>query len=499
MVAREFGWSRLVGGLLIGFGAMMAGGSAFAGTGYVGDSICSVCHEDKYETYKRHGHPWMELATERQAPVDGKFPSWDGKYPSGAEVSPTIRDVNLYSADGKSVTRKLGWSDVVSMFGGFENGDGYYLIDPVDMPWLSGRYVGHSTSQLTVKPTSGAFPFRCFNCHNTGGSPSGHQYGVAGLAGSAALSGIQCEQCHGKAGNMSIPDKQICRDCHSSTDAAVKPIPFDAVNRWFGDRHAQGDEYRRSPHKDKGCVICHDPHKSAVLEEGGVKYAEDEGAGNMCKKCHDKQIRGAMGDIGLECVDCHMPKLTEMGALTTHLFKITTQPLTADENVHDAINSSGSHYLELNTDANGDSFLTLDLVCVNCHSNMSMEQLSKGAKGVHRQPGLVDLTVNGFDLMRVVKTTDKVAVKFSVDCEDQKGKKATWYVLCQGPRGWTYWDGKAWKTGNKPWRKGIALANIAGQTVLNGKLTTKGFYTYWVSITASDGKQYVDSVPVLVK
>ena len=126
-----------------------------------------------------------------------------------------------------------------------------------------------------------------------------------------------------------------------------------------------------------------------------------------------------------------------------------------------------------------------------------MEQMAKAAKGIHRQPGLVDLTVNNGDGLQLVKKTDVVSVDFSLEAGAKAGMKADWWVICQGPKGWSSWNGKKWKAGLRPWRKGVALADVPKQNVLNAKLKP-GYYTYWVSIAPTDGSMNFDGVLVYV-
>jgi len=341
--------------------------------------------------------------------------------------------------------------------------------------------------------------YSCGRCHTTGHDPAGHQQNhlgveMAGATGTWALDGIQCEACHGPGATMAVPTVKECSECHTGGDAALR-LQFDKTNHYFSASHSQGDEFAHSPHKDQTCVSCHDPHKSVWFEDGGVRYSEAEGPGNMCTRCHDKRIRGSMGEIGLECVDCHMPVASMKGSGATHLFRINATALAANDNTFQA---DGKTWW--NTDQNGDASLTLDLVCADCHRNMTLSQMAKAAKAVHRQPGLVDLTVNGGDSLQMVKKADVVSVNFSVDAGAEAGldgQTADWWVLRQTKRGWSYWNGKKWKSGMRPWRKKTAIADVENQNVFRSKLTP-GYYTYWVSILPSDGSEYSDSVPVYV-
>jgi hypothetical protein len=240
--------------------------------------------------------------------------------------------------------------------------------------------------------------------------------------------------------------------------------------------------------------LCHDPHKSVWHEDGGVLFSESLGEGKMCSQCHNKRVFGAMADAGLECIDCHMPLASAKGKGATHLFRINPTALAATDNTYQA---DGKTWW--NMDQNGDSSLTLDLACGTCHEGMSVEAMARFALSIHRPPGLVDLTVNGGDKVAVVKKTDVVSIDFSLYAElKPKGMKADWWVMCQGPRGWSSWNGTKWVAGKRAWLKKSPLVDVPTKNVLKSKLTVAGNYTYWVCIYPTDGSQNIDSVSVVV-
>ena len=220
-----------------------------------------------------------------------------------------------------------------------------------------------------------------------------------------------------------------CRDCHSSGQTDFR-IAFDVAADRFPRHHGEGDEFRRSPHKSLGCTACHDPHKSIWKKEGGLKDIDEHDAqalGNMCLRCHNGRplangivlpavkMRGAHGEMGLRCMDCHMQEWSSTDAAGateahrhTHLWRINSTALPADANYEKV----GTTNYWKNSDGSlgwspekgvAESFVTLDMVCSRCHQNRTVEQLSAGAKYIHRQPGLVDLTVNGGDSLQIVK------------------------------------------------------------------------------------------------
>lgn len=499
---------RLVAGLLVALGLSVFAGNAAAqpGTGtqsvYLGDAICSSCHGKEYDAYKKHGHSSMSVPTNGERPPDDRFP--------GGIALP---ELPINTATGQQMT----WADVVEIFGNFKNGEGYLVrasdgkfvasgrvptnscIDCHDIP--SQKHAKTPVASLQSESCAGChhnFPAgyspTCFKCHNTGYNPNGKQYGV--LDGGWALNGIQCENCHGPAATMKIPDLQICRDCHSAGDPQFR-VAFSAKSSvligstGFTDHHAEGDEYRRSPHKDLGCIACHDPHRSVWHDEGGVKYAE-KGIGNMCSKCHPNRVLGAMGQLGLECVDCHMPQISSNGNRANHLVRIGATPLAAGDNTYQA--DGGTWW---NTDANGNSFLTLDLVCGNCHTDMTLSQMASYAKRIHHQSTYLDLWVDGSDGLQQVKKTQMVSVDFSVRANEKRGTLTDWWVLRRGVTGWSSWNGKKWVRGMKPWRKKFGLVDVPNQNVLNSKLPP-GHYTFWVILNFADGTDEVAAVPLQV-
>jgi len=467
----------LVLGLMFGLGLLALGGNAIAQEmaalgpkTYVGYEICGACHEDKYESYMGHGHAWQLVRTAGATPPADLYP-WGVPLPA----LPT----------GKT------WSDIEYIVGNFKAG--------------AGRFVGLDGKYINADGTAGS-NYSCGKCHTAGYSATRHQRNhlgveMAGAVGTWALDNIQCEVCHGAGGTMAIPPVKDCGECHTGGDAAMR-VQFDPAKSVFSGHHAQGDEFSKSPHKDLNCALCHDPHRSVWHEDGGVKYAED-GVGMMCTGCHLKRhpdlpnarkvrIRGAMGEIGLECVECHMPLASAGGGGATHLFRISTDPVSAADNTFQA---DGKTWWKV--DQNGESVLTLDLVCAGCHDNMTLEQMAKAANTIHRTTEMLDLTVNGIDTLQVVKDSDVVSVVFSVVAGEKEGMKADWWVISQGPRGWSSWDGKRRRPGLRAWRKKVALVDVPEQHVLTSKLTA-GHYTYWLCIYPTDGSQNLVSVPLYV-
>lgn len=540
-------------------------------------------------------------------PNDGNKKKWalvdtNGVAFTGADTKFITAVASLSTAQA-AAAKRMQWSDVRALLGNFKESAGGEFVTSAGQTVSAGGIFdqGGTIANMSL------YTKRCFHCHNPTGFSSTPtagddrtMYGITAAnwvnalksgstvlatfpIGAPALSdatgdriqGVQCEHCHGAGGahgSGQATDKTICVNCHSATDPtdpsadlAVLPnvdstskatwdtnkrIPFsptaDGKTGVFTNHHSQGDEFRRSPHKNitaddvgrdgtvtknvpQGCVMCHDPHKSVWHDKGGVKYVGvssddpsfDEKVGNMCTGCHQNsdprfasarkvRLRTSMADF-LVCTDCHMPQKSEgtatagvanspTGGRMTHLFKINPTSLKASDNMSNELTTpwatTKANYWK-STDLNGDSFLTLDMVCTDCHNNMTMDQMAQYAQSIHRKPGLIDLTVNNDETLQFVQRADRVSVDFSVAAGKKAGKNATIYVLCQGPKGWQSWNGRTWKPGYVAWRKNVKLADIPVTNVQNGRLKP-GFYNYVISIDLKDGSRNVDTVPVWV-
>jgi hypothetical protein len=499
MFVKRLGWTWLASSLLLALGAWASGGNAIAQT-YQGDSFCSTCHKAEYADYQQHGHPWMEVHTAGQVPA-----------------------ANLFATIGEPVpalTAGVTWDQVEDIVGNFE-GQGSLLTSDGNL---------HEQSGGVVKP----MPTTCNNCHNPCGfEATGNAYSTpgdtTGIQGSWALPGVQCEWCHGAGNTMSVPDGQICRDCHSSGDSQFR-IPFDPSTAQFTNHHPEGDEYRRSPHASQGCTGCHDPHKSVWHQKGGVNFVADPTnateVGNMCQGCHQTanppagalqvRLRGSMQQMGVLCADCHMPERSgastgkpNTGTRRTHIFLINPSALQASDpsNWTTQNSDTGKATTYWNQTAkDGTSYLTLDMVCYNCHTKaeMSFAQLQTAAQTIHRA-GLADITVNGQDGLQTVKKGQTVTVSVSIVAGAEAGKSSDIYVIAQGPKGYTSLvpvskksTATKWVSGVKPWYTKHALADMSSTTVLTTKTLAPGEYTYWFCVYPADGSQYAPSVPVLV-
>lgn len=193
-----------------------------------------------------------------------------------------------------------------------------------------------------------------------------------------------------------------------------------------------------------------------------------------------------------------MPDVSGAGERTAHLFRIDSTGILAKDNLVTELNDSNKNTVYWkSTDPNGDAFLTLDMVCTKCHNNMTMAQMAQYAKSIHHASALVDIWANDTDKLLSVSKATPISVNFSVRAGAKKGMKADWWVMSQGAKGWSSWNGKTWKAGLRAWRKGYALADVASQNILKSKLTP-GFYSYWVALYPTDKTENVVSVPIYV-
>jgi predicted CXXCH cytochrome family protein len=409
--------------------------------------------------------------------------------------------------------------DIVANFRPAEPGD----PTPSGFLLTSGKFVESSGGSLTM-------PGKCNNCHNTGGNPNGKggniNYPNPNINGSWALDGVQCEQCHLPGAAMVNPVTgsstvapyalALCRDCHSSgqpdyeipVNVAVNPTTQVASVPTFSNHHPQGDEFRRSPHKNEpqGCTLCHDPHKSVWLDQGGVLYANGSDTGSMCTQCHSERIQadvfaGGMAAAGIECTQCHMPQISAGGSRTAHLFRINGKPVPSISNIEPAFDPTKKQtYYWLNEDGttapDGDSFLTLDMVCTQCHQNMSVQNMADVAPFIHRANGMTYLQVNWQTGPVKIHHTQKAIVAFSILAGKHKGVAANCFVLSYGPKGWSSWTGKKWVAGQHPWKSHVSLSDVPNTIAFDSKLPP-GSYTFYVRVHTA-AQDYNSFVPLKV-
>ena len=204
------------------------------------------------------------------------------------------------------------------------------------------------------------------------------QDGLPGIHGTWAQPGVHCEACHGPGGNhvvsMSADDITValtdapdelpgkrCGECHTR-DAQNRIAASGSPGSIFIRHHEQYDELLASPHAELGCVACHDPHEP-------TRFAPELGIIRQCLDCHPDYTIDRPSMANLDCIDCHMPAAGKsgityndrMGDVKTHIFRITTEPIGAEDPGGMFYNDPADDGLVTR------GHLTLDFACLGCH------------------------------------------------------------------------------------------------------------------------------------
>jgi len=322
---------------------------------YVGSKACFECHKDQYNSFIVSGHPYKlskaEDAMKRAIPLPKGY-SWD--------------DISYVIGGAYKKSR-------------YVDKQGFIITAAKDGSELKTQY-NLETGTWSFYHKGERKPYTCGSCHTTGFKSKGHQGELPGIKGTWAAEGIQCEACHGPAGDhVKTGDKSkitvdtsaaLCGKCHirGSTDK----IP---AKKGFIRHHEQFNELLASPHNKLSCNACHNPHKKAQFS---IK--------TECSGCHSSQASAFKGStmekVGIQCIDCHMPRATKSavakskfeGDIRTHLYKINT-----DANAQMFYTEkSGSKKKEY-----ANNYVTLDFSCINCHKNKDRKWAASKAKGIH--------------------------------------------------------------------------------------------------------------------
>lgn len=374
---------------------------------YVGSAACSACHPDVSEFARVHAH------TQALKRIEGAAPDYPPQGTRAGVPAPP---------DGRS------WSDVSYVIGGythnalFVDSAGYVLTDGVEgahtqwvLDFSANGTVAGFTAYRPDQRTSLAYEYGCFRCHTTGAQPQDpddplSQDGRPGIRGVWTEAGVQCEACHGPGSNHA-PDPQArdvfvdatartCARCHTAgadPDVILTAGGFVNANSQYAELRASGG------HADFACTICHDPHAS-------VTYDRSAGVRNECAACHVDRtmarhggktfVRGEYVEE-LRCESCHMSFATKsvtaappeivgatgrMGDVRSHIFRIDTRNV-------DFRAMFGSDAGRVVTDSQGRAAVTLDFVCLRCHTDetaadntafpLSLEFASEIAQRIH--------------------------------------------------------------------------------------------------------------------
>jgi hypothetical protein len=347
---------------------------------YEGDQVCGTCHANMpyqgfFDGYMRTGHPWKLYHAAGTEPAPDTWPF------TPVPPLPTVGG------------QQLDWSDIEYVIGNyfwkarFIGRDGYIITGEADdaTQWniQTQEWVPYHPGELK--------PYNCGRCHTTGYDPNGHQGDLPGIEGTWFQDGIRCEACHGPGsdhvdsfGGVPPPGGLACSDCHYRDSQYRMPW-----KNGFMRHHQQAEEFSHSSHKNVlTCVSCHNPHKSTVYQEGGVTVS--------CSDCHpgnpDNNYYIVAGMEDVDCIECHMPYMAKSAVawntykadIRGHLFRITTLPIAAEDNVYEQ-----DGVLYWNQDENGDSFITLDYACLGCHieigQELTLEDAAAFAEGIHQR------------------------------------------------------------------------------------------------------------------
>ena len=352
------------------------------GASYVGAAACSACHPSFGELVMPHGHSNALTAPNGAPPV---FAAEGTR--AGVPDPPA----------GKT------WNDVSFVIAGYTHGaffvdmNGFVMTDGVESVntgWaLDFPPNGATSGFIPYKPDQAeplAYDYDCFRCHTTGPQPQAadnplSQEGRPGILGTWAEAGVRCEACHGP-GSIHVPNPQLrnifvdstndtCAKCHVDGPDANVIVARDG----YVSGTAQVPELRASGgHADFTCTICHDPHASTI-------YDRERGIRNECSACHADQnlafhagVVFERGDYSeaITCESCHMTyaglstttagaavvgEEGRMGDVRSHIFRIDAG--SGDFNT--MFTADGTQVVQ---DADGLAAVTLDFVCLRCHS-----------------------------------------------------------------------------------------------------------------------------------
>lgn len=385
---------------------------------YVGSDRCLLCHRDK-SSYLETGHNF------KLTKVNGKAPQYPFTSIDGS--------VDFLNVDN-SLGNPSGWQDISYVIGGYKSSamfidqNGYIMAGDKAGTGLAPK--GESVTENMIwpyhpgdTPDSHGFDY-CGRCHTTGWQDTttalhddrnpNRQNDMPGMGGTFALTGIQCEACHG-AGSKHIksPSKQnitkdaaprmtddyladdmgfglaiACSECHTVDDSLKRyPDYVSPKNEIFGGdsqggrmtvkegrrdgrggRHAADTLLGTDPDTGEAvgvkkhfrCSTCHNPHMSEHYQnEPGHKGAMVR----QCSDCHTMEFEEAVHGMA-QCVDCHMPG-------SSHMFQIDLSAPSDDP-----------HHFSADGDYNKPWLRAYDS-CQGCHPSDYDERAARVGK-VHR-------------------------------------------------------------------------------------------------------------------
>ena len=339
-------------------------GSDPRGVAYAGSASCMKCHADIGNNYAHNAH----FKTSKDLLADSgtlnvgryldslKLPTSEFIFNSGTKIGIERRKGGLYQVayvNGREV--KAERTEVVFGSGGRAFTFGFWYGDQMMQMPLNYLSRSHQWANSPGFPDDQIYfgrPIiaRCLECHSsyveTKAVQADNLNGEEQFVKGSMISGIDCERCHGPAGehvefHLDNPEEKrashmikykdlplsrrldMCGLCHSGTEVqadvskfAFQPgdtlnhLPqFNTFNGGEPDVHGnQMQLLKASPCFIIGkadCISCHDIHdeqpKSMAL------YS------TKCKSCHQSDIHPKLkgfdqASIRQNCIDCHMPE-----------------------------------------------------------------------------------------------------------------------------------------------------------------------------------------------
>lgn len=365
---------------------------------YVGSNVCMGCHNNInpnvnyniWEEYSKTGHPY------KLNEVSGAPPVYPANTSPGVPLTPS----------GTS------WSDFSYVIGGYGwkarwvKSDGFIFTanDSAQYNLENGSWVAYHLGE--TRP----YNYDCFKCHTTAPDPAGSWNGVpSDSLGVFGEPGIRCEGCHGPGGDhignpsgISPPIQgdslryTNCGECHNRS-GKTNAIP---ASGGYIRHHEQFNEMKASKHGDGAlpdltCASCHNNHIA-------LRYPQAAGAGlsgikTECETCHSGHeitITNASGTFvkPIDCEDCHMPYASKSavgmqvgngwrGDVATHIWGINTDAVPRDSMFEGGL---------VKLDGDGLAAVTLDFVCLRCHTDKTLEWAASFADNIHTN-GIVSI------------------------------------------------------------------------------------------------------------
>lgn len=345
---------------------------------YVGDQLCSGCHNQLAQTYMKSGHPWS------LSPVtDGKTPDYPFTQVNSLPSGYTTKDLS-YIVGG------YNWKAI------FVDAQGFIITNPpgatddatyLNQVNLGNPMLGLSSSLASFHAGQPELSLTCGSCHATGYDNGGSQDDLPGITGTWAQAGVRCESCHGPGSlhasnpeeiRMTIErDSALCQECHTYRD--ISPDSLEIAHGFI----QHGDQYgdlSQSKHQILDCLTCHDPHTGVVqLRNEGLQTTR-----LVCSDCHfqEAQFQNNPSHVSrnIACVDCHMPRLIQDGSANPQAFMgdFRTHVVAIDPRLPHQFTEEG-------TLVSGQ--ISLDFACRHCHGSTKTDQeLMSAAIGYHNIP-----------------------------------------------------------------------------------------------------------------